>query len=227
MIEPSSFFPSSQKRLYINFMVNISRFTTMANPSLSMFVSTTAPAQSSKKKKIKISVDQITDVVLYSLDKYTKTVFIQEFMETTAANSSFSKSSAVTPLLAANCKKQGLALDGRLKHGDTNLASSMILRPGMNKELLGILVSYKVRVNLMVSRGGILGDLTASDVAMELPLILMHPKPYHEAASSEDRLIKEFTRQEPCKEESQETLAEEGDEGSGAPGSGACVGVLL
>lgn len=25
------------------------------------------------------SVDQITDVVLYSLDKYTKTVFIQEF----------------------------------------------------------------------------------------------------------------------------------------------------
>ncbi|KAF7474188.1 Hypothetical predicted protein [Marmota monax] len=30
-------------------------------------------------KKIKISVDQITDVVLYSLDKYTKTVFIQEF----------------------------------------------------------------------------------------------------------------------------------------------------
>lgn len=47
------------------------------------------------------------------------------------------------------------------------------------------------------------------------------------SASSEDRLIKEFTRQEPCKEESQETLAEEGDEGSGAPGSGACVGVLL
>lgn len=28
------------------------------------------------------------------------------------------------------------------------------LRPGMNKELLGILVSYKVRVNLMLSYGG-------------------------------------------------------------------------
>ncbi|XP_066879308.1 arrestin-C [Kogia breviceps] len=105
-------------------------------------------------KKIKISVDQITDVVLYSLDKYTKTVFIQEFMESIAANSTFSKSFAVTPLLAANCQKQGLALDGKFKHGDTNLASSTILQPGMDKELLGILVSYKVRVNLMVSCGG-------------------------------------------------------------------------
>ncbi|ELK15648.1 Arrestin-C [Pteropus alecto] len=105
-------------------------------------------------KKIKISVDQITDVVLYSLDKYTKTVFMQEFTETIAANSSISKSFAVTPLLDASSQKRGLALDGKLKHGDTNLASSTILRPGMTKELLGILVSYKVRVNLMASSGG-------------------------------------------------------------------------
>uniref|UniRef100_A0A8C0DW15 Arrestin-C n=1 Tax=Balaenoptera musculus TaxID=9771 RepID=A0A8C0DW15_BALMU len=165
-------------------------------------------------KKIKISVDQITDVVLYSLDKYTKTVFVQEFMETIAANSTFSKSFAVTPLLAANCQKQGLALDGKFKHGDTNLASSTILRPGMDKELLGILVSYKVRVNLMVSCGGILGDLTASDVGVELPLILMHPKPSNASASSEDIVIEELTQQQPGREESQEALAAEGDEGS-------------
>ncbi|XP_033295007.2 arrestin-C [Orcinus orca] len=165
-------------------------------------------------KKIKISVDQITDVILYSLDKYTKTVFVQEFMETIAANSTFSKSFAVTPLLAANCQKQGLALDGKFKHGDTNLASSTILRPGMDKELLGILVSYKVRVNLMVSCGGILGDLTASDVGVELPLILMHPKPSNEAASSEDIVIEEFAQQQPGREESQEALAAEGDEGT-------------
>ncbi|XP_054326723.1 arrestin-C-like isoform X2 [Pongo pygmaeus] len=135
-------------------------------------------------KKIKISVDQITDVVLYSLDKYTKTVFIQEFTETVAANSSFSQSFAVTPILAASCQKRGLALDGKLKHEDTNLASSTIIRPGMDKELLGILVSYKVRVNLMVSCGGILGDLTASDVGVELPLVLIHPKPSHVGKTS-------------------------------------------
>uniref|UniRef100_A0A8C3XJH5 Arrestin-C n=1 Tax=Chelydra serpentina TaxID=8475 RepID=A0A8C3XJH5_CHESE len=128
-------------------------------------------------KKIKISVEQITDVVLYSLDKYTKNVCTEEIIETVAANSTFSKSYTVTPSLSSNREKRGLALDGKLKHEDTNLASTTVLRPGMDKEVLGILVSYKVKVNLVVSRGGILGDLTSSDVGVEMPLILMHPKP--------------------------------------------------
>lgn len=34
------------------------------------------------------------------------------------------------------------------------LCLSPSLRPGMDKEVLGILVSYKVKVNLVVSRGG-------------------------------------------------------------------------
>ncbi|XP_059107459.1 arrestin-C [Peromyscus eremicus] len=153
-------------------------------------------------KRIKLQVIvQITDVVLYSLDKYMKTVFIQEFIETVAANSSFSQTFAVTPLLAANHQKQGLALDGKLKHKATNLASSTILRPGMNKELLGTLVSYKVRVNLMLSYGGnILRGLPASDVGVGLALILIHPKPSHGerpvATSSEDIVIEEFMRQD-------------------------------
>nr|DBA21763.1 TPA: hypothetical protein GDO54_018362 [Pyxicephalus adspersus] len=128
-------------------------------------------------KRIKITVEQVTDVVLYSLDKYSKVVCCEEMNDTVAANSAFSKAYSVTPLLANNTEKRGLALDGKLKHGDTNLASSTNLRPGMDKEVMGILVSYKVRVNLMASRGGILGDLISSDVSVELPLILMHPKP--------------------------------------------------
>ncbi|XP_075040616.1 arrestin-C [Mixophyes fleayi] len=145
-------------------------------------------------KKIKIAVEQVTDVVLYSLDKYSKTVCSEDMNDTVAANSSFSRSYSVTPILANNQEKRGLALDGKLKHGDTNLASSTILRPGMDKEVLGILVSYKVRINLMVSRGGILGDLTSSDVAVELPLILMHPKPTDGTLSAEDVVIEEFAR---------------------------------
>ncbi|XP_032052346.1 arrestin-C [Aythya fuligula] len=147
-------------------------------------------------KKIKISVDQITDVVLYSLDKYTKTVCMEEINENVAANSTFSKTYSVTPTLSANREKRGLALDGKLKHEDTNLASTTILRPGMDKEVLGILVSYKVKVNLVVSRGGILGDLTSSDVGVELPVILMHPKPADDKPrSEEDIVIEEFARQ--------------------------------
>ncbi|XP_068410596.1 beta-arrestin-1 isoform X3 [Eschrichtius robustus] len=46
------------------------------------------------------------------------------------------------------------------------------LREGANREILGIIVSYKVKVKLVVSRGG--------DVAVELPFTLMHPKPKEE-----------------------------------------------
>ncbi|EHH30820.1 hypothetical protein EGK_20610, partial [Macaca mulatta] len=163
-------------------------------------------------KKIKISVDQTTDVVLYSLDKYSKTVFIQEFTETVAANSSFSQSFAVTPILAASCQKRGLALDGKLKHEDTNLASSTISAAQSNEEIFSSSYSFQFRVNLMVSCGGILGDLTASDVGVELPLVLIHPKPSQASASSEDIVIEEFTRK--GEEENQKAAEAEGDEGS-------------
>ncbi|KAM8965945.1 arrestin-C isoform 2-T3 [Sarcophilus harrisii] len=94
-------------------------------------------------KKIKVSVDQIVDVVLYSGDKYTKTVFSEEFG----------------------------------------------LQPGTDKEALGILVSYQVRINIVVSRGGILGDLTSSDMSVVLPLSLMHPKPSYEVRTSSSRSL--------------------------------------
>nr|XP_005997188.1 PREDICTED: arrestin-C [Latimeria chalumnae] len=147
-------------------------------------------------KKIKISVEQITNVVLYSLDKYTKIVCSEEAVENVSGNSTFSKTYTLTPMLANNREKRGLALDGKLKHEDTNLASSTILQPGIDKEVLGILVSYRIKVNLMVSRGGILGDLTSSDVAVQLPLILMHPNPSDDdKPSEEDIVIEEFARQ--------------------------------
>ncbi|XP_038159030.1 arrestin 3a, retinal (X-arrestin) [Cyprinodon tularosa] len=128
-------------------------------------------------KKIKVSVDQTTDIVLYSADKYTKSVLCQEFGETVEAGGTFEKSLTITPVLSDNKEKRGLALDGRLKDEDTNLASTTMLRQGVEKEVLGILVSYKIKVNLMVAGGGLLGGLTASDVTVELPLNLMHPKP--------------------------------------------------
>ncbi|TKS82915.1 Arrestin-C Cone arrestin [Collichthys lucidus] len=127
--------------------------------------------------KIKITVDQTTDIVLYSADKYTKTVLNQEFAETVEANGTYENTLCVTPLLAENKEKRGLALDGRLKEEDTNLASTTMLRQGVEREVLGILVSYKMKINLMVAGGGLLGGLTASDVTVELPLMLMHPKP--------------------------------------------------
>nr|XP_019935982.1 PREDICTED: arrestin-C [Paralichthys olivaceus] len=126
-------------------------------------------------KKIKVSVEQLTNVVLYSSDTYTKAISTEEFGETVNSNSTLEKSFQITPLLASNTEKRGIAVDGRLKDEDTNLASTTLSQG--DKEMQGIIVSYKVRVNLMVSGGGLLGGLTASDVTVELPLCLMSPKP--------------------------------------------------
>ncbi|XP_043829893.1 arrestin-C [Dromiciops gliroides] len=164
-------------------------------------------------RKIKVAVEQIVNVILYSGDKYTKTVFAAEFGETIAANSTFSKSFPATPSLAANRQKQGLALDGKLKHEDTNLASSTILQPGTDKEALGILVSYQVRISIAVSRGGILGDLTSSDMSVVLPLSLMHPKPSY---GDEDIIIEDFAQQWP-KLQGPDEIEEEG--ATTAPGA--------
>ncbi|KAK7922476.1 hypothetical protein WMY93_009378 [Mugilogobius chulae] len=125
-------------------------------------------------KKIKISVEQLTSVVLYSSDTYVKPVCSEEFGETINSNATLEKSFQVTPLLSNNKEKRGLSVDGRLKDEDTHLASTTLSQG--DKEMQGIIVSYKVKINLMVA-GGLLGGLTGSDVTLELPLTLMSPKP--------------------------------------------------
>ncbi|XP_029373774.1 beta-arrestin-1 isoform X3 [Echeneis naucrates] len=132
-------------------------------------------------KKMKISVRQCADICLFNTAQYKCPVATEESDDVVAPSSTFCKVFTLTPFLANNREKRGLALDGKLKHEDTNLASSTLLREGDNKEILGIIVSYKVKVKLVVSRGGLLGDLAASDVSVELPFTLMHPKPLEES----------------------------------------------
>uniref|UniRef100_A0A8C9VHM7 Arrestin beta 2 n=1 Tax=Scleropages formosus TaxID=113540 RepID=A0A8C9VHM7_SCLFO len=69
-------------------------------------------------------------------------------------SSTFCKVYTLIPTLSNNQEKRGLALDGKLKHEDTNLASSTIVKDVANKEVLGIIVSYRVKVKVVVSRGG-------------------------------------------------------------------------
>ncbi|XP_053318714.1 beta-arrestin-2 [Spea bombifrons] len=120
-------------------------------------------------KRVKVSVRQYADICLFSTAQYKCPVAQIEQDDLVAPSSTFCKVYTLTPMLSNNREKRGLALDGKLKHEDTNLASSTIVKEGSSKEVLGILVSYRVKVKLIVSRGG--------DVAVELPFVLMHPKP--------------------------------------------------
>ncbi|XP_068780107.1 beta-arrestin-2 isoform X3 [Struthio camelus] len=120
-------------------------------------------------KRVKVSVRQFADICLFSTAQYKCPVAQIEQDDQVAPSATFCKVYTLTPLLSNNREKRGLALDGKLKHEDTNLASSTIVKEGANKEVLGILVSYRVKVKLVVARGG--------DVSVELPFVLMHPKP--------------------------------------------------
>lgn len=126
-------------------------------------------------KKVKVSVRQIADICLFSTAQYKCTVAEIESEEgcPVGPGATLSKVYYLRPTLADNKDKRGLALDGQLKHEDTNLASSTLLTESSQKENLGIVVQYKVRVK--ISLGPLGGDIQA-----ELPVILMHPKPVGE-----------------------------------------------
>uniref|UniRef100_A0AAQ5XDM9 Arrestin C-terminal-like domain-containing protein n=1 Tax=Amphiprion ocellaris TaxID=80972 RepID=A0AAQ5XDM9_AMPOC len=135
-------------------------------------------------KRVKISVRQYADICLFSTAQYKCPVAQQEADDQVSSSSTFCKVYTLTPTLDKNREKRGLALDGKLKHEDTNLASSTIVKDVTNKEVLGILVSYRVKVKLVVSRGG--------DVSVELPFILMHPKPVEPPASRPQSAVPEM-----------------------------------
>ncbi|MEQ2301339.1 hypothetical protein AMECASPLE_034845 [Ameca splendens] len=111
--------------------------------------------------------------------------------DSVSAGATLQKVYKLLPLLANNRERRGIALDGKLKHEDTNLASSSIVREGILKEVLGIMVSYKVMVKLVI--GGMMGS---SEVGLEVPFKLMHPKPeaVKESEMEDELVFQEFKR---------------------------------
>lgn len=128
-------------------------------------------------KKIKVCVRQFADICLFSTAQYKSVVAETESEDGCQVLPGFtlSKVFELCPLLANNKDKWGLALDGQLKHEDTNLASSTLITNPAQRESLGIIVHYKVKVKLLIS-----GPLMGGDLVAELPFTLMHPKPEEE-----------------------------------------------
>ncbi|CAL8366483.1 unnamed protein product [Boreogadus saida] len=101
-------------------------------------------------KNIIVSVDQVSTVVLYCNDSYVKSVAIKDSGDAVSTGASLQKVYTLLPLLANNKERRGIALDGKLKHEDTNLASSSLIKEGVLKEVMGILVTYRVMVKLII-----------------------------------------------------------------------------
>ncbi|CAI2355517.1 unnamed protein product [Caenorhabditis sp. 36 PRJEB53466] len=134
-------------------------------------------------KKLKICIIQVADICLFTTASYSCEVARIESNEgfPIGPGATLSKVFSVCPLLSNNKDKRGLALDGQLKHEDTNLASSTILDGKVSKESLGIVVQYRVKVRAVL--GPLNGELPA-----ELPFTLTHSKP-PESPERADRLL--------------------------------------
>nr|BAC76419.1 beta-arrestin [Halocynthia roretzi] len=139
-------------------------------------------------KKVKISVRQFADICLFSSAQYKCPVASIEADDTVSPSSTLCKVYQICPLLSSNKTKRGLALDGQLKHEDTNLASSTIMKDGVPKENLGIIVQYKVKVKLVI--GGLGGECV-----LELPVSLMHAMPEPEPEKLEEKPKSEEQKQ--------------------------------
>ncbi|XP_029922425.1 S-arrestin-like [Myripristis murdjan] len=147
-------------------------------------------SSSRNMKDISLSVEQVTNIVLYSNDKYVKSVAKEETDDAVPSGTSLKREYTLLPLLAYNKERRGLALDGKLKHEDTNLASSSIVKQEVLAEVQGILVSYKVVLRMIAS-----GTIGSSEVSLELPFKLMHPKPEPaKEGETDDMVFEEFKR---------------------------------
>ncbi|XP_076650405.1 arrestin 1 [Halictus rubicundus] len=123
-------------------------------------------------KKIKALVQQGIDVVIFQNGQFRTVIDAVESQDGCPINpgSNLQKVLYLTPELEKNKNRRGIALDGKLKRDDGELASSTLLLSPDVRDSFGIVVSYAVKVKLYL--GALGGELSA-----ELPFILMRPKP--------------------------------------------------
>lgn len=135
-------------------------------------------------KKISAQILQCIDVAMFA-GGHCKTRIVG--VETTEGcplqpGSTLNKTLKLVPAIR-HCKKlAGVAIDGNLKSGESNLASSTLLQDENSKDIFGMVISYTAKVKLFL--GAIGGELSA-----ELPFILMHPKPNMKKIMKADTLV--------------------------------------
>merc|ERR1712156_481013 len=123
-------------------------------------------------KKISAHVLQCIDVAMFAGGHCKARIAGVETTEgcPITPGTTLNKTLKLTPNMKSIRTKAGVAIDGNIREGESNLASSTSLQDENSKDIFGMVISYTVKVKLFL--GAIGGELSA-----ELPFILMHPKP--------------------------------------------------
>jgi arrestin-1 len=124
-------------------------------------------------KKIRAQVLQCMDICLFDHGTYKIPVVTSDSTEgcPILPGATYRRTVQMTPRLgSAASDRRGVALDGRLRNEDTDLASTTLMANPDDRDAFGIVVTYVVKVRLFL--GALAGELVG-----ELPIILMHPKP--------------------------------------------------
>jgi len=143
-------------------------------------------------KCIKCTVVQHVEVTMTNTH-FTRNVASMESKEgcPITPGSNLIKAFTMQPSACTNKNTYGVALDGKIKDSDANLASSTLISAGQNpNDALGIVISYSARVALNCGAMG--GELVA-----DLPFKLVHPSPSSQVAAAkgeEGIVFEDFAR---------------------------------
>nr|CAH8850110.1 unnamed protein product [Trichobilharzia regenti] len=151
-------------------------------------------ASSNVVRRLKLQVIQTVEITLFKQRTTRCTIIDMEVdkgFPIESQTAGWSQSYHLRPSLQDTRQQAGLALDGKLKHHDTNLASSTLIKDYRKKESMGIVVQYMIRIKVVTGFGG-------RDVQLEIPFILCHPRKEQEVvkaeASTNDLVIEKFKR---------------------------------
>jgi len=124
-------------------------------------------------KNIRVNINQHCELTMINAQYSCKVVRLESMDGCPIQPGSTMNRTFVLKPLAQNCTgTRGLCFDAALSkvRDETNLASSSLVDTGNVNDLLGVIVSYSIKVKLML--GGMGGELET-----DLPFKLVHPHP--------------------------------------------------
>ncbi|CAL8076476.1 unnamed protein product [Calicophoron daubneyi] len=123
-------------------------------------------------RRVRFQVIQLTEVTLFK-QRTTKCTILdmecEDGFPVAARAVDWQYKFSLKPSLQETRNQAGLALDGKLKHEDTTLASSTLIKDFRKKDAMAMVVQYFIRVTVITGFGG-------RNLELEIPFILTHKR---------------------------------------------------